>query len=130
MEQIYAFNEEQEQSIGTDMRETRSADMEKKFINSVCDMVIEALSVGWNDRRIVKALLEKIFYDKINNRGRNNPGLLQQYEAYAFNLASERIITELELPEGVKVNHGFATHAKFADIVDAIKKKLETSDKK
>ncbi len=111
--------EQGEMMIGESM-ENAGAEMEKKFINAVVELVVDALNVGWGDRRVVQPLLVKILDEKMNRRWKSS-GLLQQYEAYVLELAGDRIKKELDVPENVKINHGHATHAKFADIVDYIK---------
>ena len=109
-----------EQMMGETMCENRSHDMEKKFIEATTYHVVEALDVGHRERRIVEPLLKKQLDDKLNYRYKRE-GLLQQYEAYVLELAGERIRKELGIPEGISINHGHATHAKYADWVDYLK---------
>ena len=100
--------------------ENAGPQMEGKFIKSVVELVVEALNVGWMDRRLVQPLLEKALSEKMDKRYQGS-GLIQQYEAYVLETAGERIMKELDVPDDVKINHSHATHAKFADIVDWIK---------
>ena len=108
---------EQSESMGN---ESRQNDVEKKFVDATTHHVIEALAVNYNERRIVEPLLKRYLDDKMNYRYQKE-GLLQQYQAYVLELAGERIMKELEIPEEIKINHGHATHAKFADWVDYLK---------
>ena len=108
---------EQSESMGN---ESRQNDVEKKFVTATVELVIEALDVGWRDRRMFQSLLENALNDKMDRRWKEE-GLLQQYEAYVLELAGERIKKDLEVPKEVKINHSHATHAKYADIVDYLK---------
>lgn len=120
MEKIYQIpGEEGEMSMGC-CNESPSNDVEKKFVRSTAEIVIEALNIGWNDRRIVQSLLEKALSEKMDVHYKNE-GLLQQFEAYVLEKSASRIREELNVPKEIKVNHGHALHAKFADIVDYVK---------
>ena len=100
--------------------ESRSHDIEKKFVEATTHHVVEALDINYNDRRIVTPLLKKQLDDKLNSRWKQQ-GLLQQYEAYVLETAGERLRKELGIPEDIPVNHSHATHAKYADWVDYLK---------
>lgn len=100
--------------------ENAGPQMEGKFVRAVVELVVEALDVGWQDRRLVQPLLVKALSEKMDYRYQGS-GLIQQYEAYVLELAGERLKKELDVPEDVKINHDHATHAKFADIIDWIK---------
>ena len=125
MENIFQIDgEDQSMPIGN---EIKIVDMEGKFISSVVNLVMEALNVNYNERRIVSPLLSKILDDKMNSHYKS-PGLLQQYEAYVLDKSSERIKEELNIPKDINVNHGHALHAKFADIVKYIKNNYKFED--
>lgn len=100
--------------------------IEQEFVNEVCELVIEALNVNYNERRLIKPLLAKSIGEKINNH-LNEPGLLQQFEAYVLETAIERVKKEFNLIS--EVNHGYATHAKFADILKELKTNWEAPQK-
>ena len=117
---IYNVPGENGERMGEMSAESAGPQMEKKFINAVIDLVVDAIDVGWNDRRVVAPLLRKILTEPMDRRWKSS-GLLQQYEAYVLELAGERIKKDLEIPEEVKINHSHATHAKFADITDYLK---------
>lgn len=104
--------------------EVKHHDIEQMFINEVCKCVAEALDVPYGEQRIVMPLLKKALSEKLNSNDRDNPGLLQQYLAYAFDKAMQRLTSDLGITD-VKVNHGYAMHAKFADITMAIKSKID-----
>ena len=113
------------------MSESSSNDIESKFIDEVCDFVIESLEISYNERRIVKPLLKKSISTKLNNRwGRDGIGLLQQYESYILDTVSERMIDDLDLPKETKVNHDNITRSKFNDIIKAIKIKYSIKDQR
>ena len=99
--------------------ESRSYDIDKKFVDEICDIFCEVLEVNYNEKRIVKSLLKTTISNKIDNNYKNE-GLLQQYEEYILDKSSERIIDELNLGD-VKINHSNCTHAKFNDIIKRIK---------
>ena len=100
--------------------------IEQEFVNEVCELVIEALNVNYNERRLVKPLLVKSISEKINNSYKEL-GLLQQFEAYILETSIERLKKEFNLIS--EINHSNATHAKFADIVKELKANLEAPQK-
>jgi len=105
--------------------ESKRDDVENKFVNEVCESVIEILNVGYNERRIVFPLLVGLLTPKINEHyPKDKKGLLQQYEEYILDKSSERIIRDFDLGD-VKINHENALHAKFNDIIEAIKVKIK-----
>jgi hypothetical protein len=101
--------------------ESRADDYEQKFINATAELVMDLLNINWNERRIVQSLLVNGMKEQMNNRWKK-PGLLQQYGASQLDEAAGRFYYELGVPKDVKVNHDHAQHAKYADIVDWIKK--------
>jgi hypothetical protein len=110
--------------------ESMGNDIESKFIDEICELMINSLEISYNERRIVKPLLKKSFEAKLNNRWGKEQGLLQQYETYIVDTISERIIRDLDLPEDTKPNHDYSTHAKFSDIIKAIKVKYSIKDQR
>ena len=95
--------------------ESPSNNTEKKFIESISEKVCEILNIGWNDRRIVKSLIINGLENKLDSRG-DNPGLLQQYEAYVLEKSSENFRNIFKIPKDIKVNHEYASHAKYNNI--------------
>ena len=124
---IYNFGQEIIPSGGMSC-ENISARIEDKFVESICNLILESLNVRYEERRLMKPLLTIAISEKINNRRSKEPGLLQQFEAYVLETSSKRFIEEFNLVE-VKVNHDHATHAKFADIVKAIKAQYVVENK-
>ena len=100
--------------------------IEQEFVNEVCELVIEALNVNYNERRLVKPLLVKSISEKINNSYKEL-GLLQQFEAYILETSIERLKKEFNLIS--EINHSHATHAKFADIVKELKANWDSPQK-
>ena len=106
--------------------ESKSRDAEKRFIDATAELVCDILNIGWNDKRIVQALLVKGLSDKMDSRWKE-PGFLQQYGAYVLEEAADRLHSELDIPKEVKVNHEHADHAKYADIATWIRKNYQKS---
>jgi len=101
--------------------ESPQNDYEQRFVIATAELVMDLLSIGYNERRIVLPLLVNGMKDKMNNRWKD-PGFLQQYGASQLDEAAARFYYELGVPKEVIVNHEHAPHAKYADIVDWIKK--------
>lgn len=127
MEQIYNIPGG-EQNMGECCSEMSEPRMEEKFVKATAEAVVEALDISWRDRRVVQPLLEKALSDKLN-KGRDQ-GLIQQYEAYVLDRASERLRERFDIPKEVKVNYGHAHHAKYADIADWIDANYSKSELK
>ena len=100
--------------------------IEQDFVNEICELVIEALNVNYNERRLVKPLLVKSITEKVNNNYKEL-GLLQQFEAYVLETSIERLKKEFNLIS--EINHSHATHAKFSDIVKELKANWESPQK-
>lgn len=100
--------------------------IEQDFVNEICELVIEALNVNYNERRLVKPLLIKSIAEKVNNNYKEL-GLLQQFEAYVLETSIERLKKEFNLVS--EINHSHATHAKFADIVKELVEKWSAPQK-
>lgn len=113
------YSKETEMSISCENKSNR---IEDDFVNEVCEMVIEALNVNYNERRIVKPLLQRAIGEKLNMNYKKE-GLLQQFEAYVLDTASKRLIDTFSLSS--TVNHEHACHAKFADIVKELENKIK-----
>jgi hypothetical protein len=103
--------------------EIKQNDIEDKFVSSVAELMCEVLNINWNERRIVKSLFINGISNTINDRNDDHPGLLQQYEAYILEKASERLRRDLGIPADVKINHNYATHAKY----DALSKWIKNN---
>ena len=108
--------------------EAKGNDYEQKFIIATAELVMDLLNIGYNERKIVLPLLINGMKDKMNNRWKEL-GYLQQYGAAQLDEAANRFYYELGIPKEVIVNHEYAPHAKYADIVDYIKKNYSCTDK-
>jgi hypothetical protein len=126
MEKIYRIQEADEPcgDLGCSP-ESKGNDYEQKFISATAELVMDLLNINWNERRILHALLVNGLKEKMNNRWKD-PGFLQQYGAAQLDEAANRFYYELGIPKEVKVNHEHAPHAKYADIVDWIKKNYKS----
>jgi hypothetical protein len=89
---------------------------EEKFIKEVAFLVSEILSIGYNERRIVEALLVNGLKNRLDNNRSNNPGLLQQYAASQLEDAAGRLRDVFDIPKEIKINHDNASHAKYEDM--------------
>lgn len=121
MGKIYSIKGNGGEPEGDCCCESPSNDYEQKFVIATAELVMDLLNIGYNERRIVLPLLVNGMKDKMNNRWKD-PGYLQQYSASQLDEAAERFYYELGVPKEVIVNHENAPHAKYASIVDWIKK--------
>jgi hypothetical protein len=130
MRKIYSIpgqSESGDMAIPDGNCESVGRDMEAKFIEALVEILCDTLSVNWNDRRIIASLLKNNLKDKLDNRWKEE-GLLQQYAASQLDEAADRFYYELEIPKEIKVNHEHAPHAKYADIVEWIKKNYKAPE--
>ena len=120
--------------IGKISVECSNLDIEYKFIEELSDFLTNLLKINWNDKLIVKNLLINGLSKKLNNRtwidskGKKRggeTGLLQQYQNYILDESIQRIKRECKIPDDIKINHGYALHAKFADIAKYLKTNLK-----
>jgi hypothetical protein len=124
MNKIYGKDTDNKALEGV-LKRMEAHNIEDKFVDEVCNQITEILGISYQDRKIFKAVLKKAIGKDIDSVN-NYDGLLQQHGAYVLDKSSKRLIDELELGD-VRVNHEYAAHAKFADIVKAIKTKLDES---
>jgi hypothetical protein len=121
--------------LGTVMQEVRQDDIPKKIVENTAELVCDALKVGHNDRRLIIPLLEKVLGDRLNHRAsiisrddkrsyEDMPGWLQQFEDYIIETATKRMYTDLSIPENIRPNHEYATHAKYANIIVYLREQL------
>ena len=114
---IYQTEEQRTNS----MCESSDDCVEEKFVRETCSIVVDAIGVYWTDKPMVNNLLHNAISDKLNNHYKVF-GLLQQYEAHILDRVSRDLIKTFGLTS--KVNHNYATHAKFSDIVNELEKKF------
>ena len=119
---IYNFNSRHSspmESIGNSL-EANGKRVEERFIEEMADLVADVLEITWRDKRIFnsafKAAVKKDMTERIGH-----PGLLEQYKAYVLDAAAKSMLSELNAPEGVGVNHDYADHAKLSPITEWIK---------
>lgn len=121
MNKIYGENSGSGPEGSTLTNEVVAHNIEDKFVDEVCNQITEILGISYQDRKIFKAVLKKAIGKDIDSVNQYD-GLLQQHGAYVLDKSSKRIIDALNLGD-VKVNHEYAAHAKFADIIKVIKDK-------
>jgi hypothetical protein len=115
---IYSTNENEMYFIS----ENTSIRIEDKFVNEVCEIIMDTLNVNHNERRLMRPLLQKIIGDKLNVTYKQE-GLLQQFTAYILDKSIKLLKDELNISSNV--NHENAYHAKFSDIVNELKNKIK-----
>ena len=98
------------------MEEIPNHDIEGRFTLELAEELNNILNIPYNERRITRQLFVSSLKQILEG---NRKGLLYEYEQYLFDRASERLIDTFKLKSDV--NYNFATHARFADIVDEIK---------
>ena len=97
---------------------------EEAFVYEVCKEVVSALNIQWKDREIVKELLFAILHNKLCKRD----GLLEQYLHSQLDIIKKTILNNFKLSKDIETNYNYATHAKFNDIIKAIKEPKETKN--
>ncbi len=127
MENLYSVNGT-EKDCGMNQCETTRTNYEEKFINLISNTICDYLNVGYGyPKNIVSKLITSILKKKFNN-GRDN--IFEQYLHSQLDLMLPQFITELDLPESTKINYRYASHAKFNDVIEAIKAKREDKEAK
>jgi hypothetical protein len=105
--------------------ETNPVNVEERFARIVAAEVAGALKVNYGDRDIVVKLLttdlERLF-------DRNSGGLLEQYLHTQLDRIADTFKRRFDLDEKIKPNYNYATHAKFENIIEAIKDKFYGDD--
>lgn len=101
--------------------EINPVDHEKRFARLVAAEIAASLQVGYPDRDIVVKLLSTSLERQLCKRN----GLLEQYLHTHLDILARTVKDRLELNEGLEVNYNYATHAKFADILDAFEAKYK-----
>ena len=112
-------NGNQNFDVAPDGQEVAGKNIEEDFINELSDFLLEIFNIRYTDKKIVKNLMKYALQDKLGKYGRDGR-LLQQYHAYYLDEARS-YFDELYVPKDIKVNHGYAPHAKFADVIGWIK---------
>ena len=119
MENLYCVNGKGIEKDCSGQCETSRNNYEEKFINLISNTICDYLNVGYGyPKNIVSKLLTSILKKKFNN-GRDN--IFEQYLHSQLDLMLPQFITELDLPENTKINYMYASHAKFNDVIEAIK---------
>jgi len=101
------------------INEIINLEYEKNFLKIVIEELLEILQISYTERRIVSALLSTALENKISHRN----GLLEQYLHAQLDILANTFKSKFDLDKSIKVNYNYATHAKFEDIITAIKEK-------
>jgi len=109
------FSENKEQSLGS---ECMSPDYEKKFCRLLAADIAADLQTPYASRDIVVKLLTTCLERRLCNR----TGMLEDYLHSQLDILAKTFKREFSLDE-LDVNYQYATHAKFNNIVYAIKRK-------
>jgi len=95
-------------------------DYGKKMARILAEIVVETLNLNYGiPRTLILEIFAGVLYEKL--RGRN--GLLEQYLHSQLDEMLPRFKSTFNLPEDISINYEYAAHAKFADIIEEIKKK-------
>ncbi len=113
---LYSIGKNQPETIN----ETLNKDIKAEFVKKLVKIIIDALKIPSQEQRLFEPLLTEVLRKEINNHT-DRKGLLQQFEMYVLEKASERFYNELDIPKEITVNHEYANHAKYANIVEYIK---------
>ena len=126
--------------LGGTVQEARQVNIPKIIVENVADLICAVLNVSHDDKRIVRPLLEQVLSKELNHRGsvisqddkrsyEDMPGWLQQFEDYIIETAAKRMYTDLSIPEEIRPNHEYGTHAKYANIIVYLREQLFGSQK-
>lgn len=89
--------------------------------------MVDSLNIKYGkERTIIISLLESILNKKFC-KGREN--IFEEYLHLQLELMLPRFIEDLDLPEDTEINYRHAPHAKFADVVKAIRTKMKDINK-
>lgn len=101
--------------------ETNPVNQEKQFARLVAAEIASNLQVNYGDRDVVVKLLATALEKQLCK----HEGLLEQYLHTQLDIIVSGVKSRFELDDKLEVNYGYATHAKFNDIFDAIEKKYD-----
>ena len=96
-------------------------DFDKEFTRIIVSEIVKILQVSHSERDIITRLLYSALEDKICLRD----GLLEQYLHTQLDTLADTFKSEysgFNIPDDTEVNYNYATHAKFKNIIDAVKK--------
>lgn len=101
--------------------EFNAIDHDKRLARIVAAEVAASLQVGHGDRDIVVKLLTTTLEKQLCSRG---DGLLEQYLHTQLDILAKTFKHEFDLDDAdADVDYNYATHAKFNNIINAIKVK-------
>ncbi len=83
-----------------------------KAMKAIAELVVEALQINWNERRIVNGLLISAIGNAVGE-------LLEQYLHSQLEIIGGTLNRKFGIDE--VINTGYATHAKMNDFIGAIK---------
>jgi hypothetical protein len=125
MNKIYGSSDRPEGDMHESLNEIgNNQRMEEKFIEALSNEIVKILKIGYKDSNTVSTLLQNILSDKLYKNYKNE-GLLDQYKMYILDRSMERFYDDLDIPKDIKINHGYADHAKFADVIKYINANFE-----
>lgn len=101
--------------------ECLNKDAKSKFLNILAELLCEGLRINWKDKEMFKSLLITILESDLTDRD----GLLEQYLHTQLDIIAEQFKKEFNIDS--KVNYDYTIHAKFNDIIKAIKEKFDNN---
>jgi len=103
-----------------DTNEASCVDAAEELCIGIAREVTAALDVGWPAAATVTALIKTHLDDHLSRR---KGCMLECYLEHQLEILATELRKRFKLPNTVKVNHNHAMHAKFVDIVKAVKEK-------
>lgn len=97
-------------------------DYGRKMARILAEIVVETLNLNYGvSRTLILEMFAGVLYEKLG--GKN--GLLKQYLHSQLDEMLPRFKSTFNLPEDISINYEYATHAKFADVIEEIHKKFK-----
>lgn len=102
--------------------ESNLPDIEEKFLDLICEMVVSSFKVSWQDRPLMRNVLSSVLHDAVCQRG----GLLEQYLHSQLDILAKTIEREFGLDKDLKIDYNHCTHAKLDSLIQAIIEKQKS----
>ena len=102
--------------------ESNRLDIGNRFLEEVVTMFAESIDISWKDRNTFISILKNYMKNNFNS-------MLREYLDYQLTIAAASMIKELDLPSDTKVNVEYAIHAKYSDLIEAVKHKIDIMTK-
>lgn len=114
------YQTEKESCIGV-CGEYSRPDYDKRFLEAVCDKVVDVLQIKCSERQIVSRLLYSALEREVIRNGKES--FLIQYIHSQLDIILKRFEQEFDIKS--ETNYAHAMHGKFSDLIQVIKDKYE-----